>query len=63
MGLRKCGDEVEKGDLLAQVIHPYEGGVISEVRAPAEGILFFAHESPLVMENTVVFKVIKRLHK
>ena len=45
------------------MIHPYEGGVISEVRAPAEGILFFAHESPLVMENTVVFKVIKRLHK
>ena len=61
--MKKCGDEVEKGDLLAQVVHPYEGTVISEVRAPADGILFFAHESPLVMENTVVFKMIKRLHK
>ena len=61
--LRKSGDEVEKGELLAQIVHPYEGAVVSEVRAPADGILFFAHESPLVMENTIVFKMIKRLHK
>ena len=61
--LHKSGDEVEKGDILAQIIHPYEGNVISEVKAPADGILFFAHESPLVMENTIVFKMIKRLHK
>lgn len=60
---RQCGEEVAKGDVLAQIIHPYEGEVISEVKAPADGILFFAHESPLVMENTTVFKLIKRLHK
>ncbi len=61
--MHKSGDEVEKGEVLAQIIHPYEGAVICEVKAPADGILFFAHESPLVMENTIVFKMIKRLHK
>lgn len=28
-----------------------------------DGIVFFAHNEPLVLENTVVFKVIRRLHK
>ena len=61
--VRSAGDEVEHGELLAQIIHPYEGTVISEIKAPADGIIFFAHKSPLVMQNNVLFKMIKRLHK
>ncbi len=62
-GIKNSGAEVVKDELLAQVIHPYEGEVISEIRAPADGILFFSHTRPLVMENNIVFKMIKRLHK
>lgn len=61
--IKQSGDEVTQGELLAEVLHPYEGEVISRITAPADGIIFFAHKSPLVMENNVAFKMIKRLHK
>lgn len=61
--LRTCeaGDEVRQGDVLAQIIHPYEGTVTAEIKAPTDGIIFFAHKKPLVAENTLAFKMIKRL--
>lgn len=61
--LVSVGDEVSRGDVMAQIIHPYEGTVISEIAAPADGIVFFEHEKPLVTENSLTFKLIKRLHK
>ncbi len=56
------GDEVHRGDVLSEIIDPYEGEVISQVIAPTEGIIFFAHKSPLVNENEIVYKIIRRLH-
>lgn len=63
--LRTCeaGDEVRNGDVLARIIHPYEGTVTAEIKAPTDGIIFFAHKKPLVAENTLVFKMIERQHK
>lgn len=60
---RHPGDEVKRGDVLAEIIHPYEGNVISEVVCSGDGILFFAHKEPLVMQNTVVYRLVKRVHK
>lgn len=57
------GDEVHMGDLLAEIVHPYEGHVISQVLSPTEGILFFAHKKPLVTENEIIYKIIRRLHQ
>ena len=59
----EAGDEVHQGDVLAKIIHPYEGAVTAEIKAPTDGIIFFAHNKPLVAENTLVFKMIKRLQK
>ena len=61
--IKRSGDEVKQGELLAEIIHPYEGEVIDRVTAPADGIIFFTHTKQLVMENNVIFKMIKRLHK
>ncbi len=61
--LKKVGDEVCRGEPLADIIHPYEGTVISEIISPADGILFFTHKKPLITENALAFKMIKRLHK
>lgn len=55
------GDEVIQGEPMAHILHPYENTVLEEIKAPCNGIVFFAHKSPLVSEATVVYKIIKRL--
>lgn len=56
------GTEVARGDLMATIIDPCEGEVVSQILAPTDGIVFFAHSKPLVMEREIIFKVIRRLH-
>ncbi|WFR59409.1 M14 family metallopeptidase [Anaerocolumna sp. AGMB13025] len=60
---KEPGDEVTFGDLLAEVVDPIEGEVISQIIAPSDGIIFFAHGKPLVVENCTVYKLIRRLHE
>ena len=48
-----------KGQLLAETIDPYEGTVTEILTAPADGIVFFAHNEPLTYANTAVFKLIE----
>lgn len=57
------GQEVHRGQELASILDPLEGEVISRVLAPTDGIVYFAHSDPLVMEGTIVFKIIRRLHE
>lgn len=61
--LKNPGEEVRMGDALGEVVHPYEGDVISQILAPTDGVLFFAHNNPFVTENEVIFKIIRRLHE
>lgn len=56
----KVGDEVIKGQILAQVIDPYEGEVLESLESPADGIVFFAHNDPLTYANTAVYKLVVR---
>lgn len=60
--LHKPGDEVKFGDVLAEVVDPIEGEVISQILAPSDGVIFFAHSKPLVIQNCIVYKMIRRLH-
>lgn len=60
---RNTGDEVIFGDILAEIIDPFEGEVISQIAAPSDGIIFFAHTKPLVMQNCIIYQMIRRLHK
>lgn len=55
----KVGQEVMKGELLAEVVHPYEGMVVEQIFAPEDGIVFFSHDNqPLTYANTAVFKIV-----
>lgn len=54
--------EVERGELLAEVLHPYDGSVIAEICSPFDGIVFFANTEPMAFENSAIFKLIKKLH-
>lgn len=61
--LSEPGDEVRRGDILASVISPDDGETVSRIESPTDGIIFFAHSNPLVMEGTVIYKIIRRLHQ
>ena len=56
--LAEVNSRVEKGQLLAYILDACEGEVLEEIRATASGILFFAHNKPLVYANTAVFKML-----
>lgn len=59
----KPGEEVYRGEVLATITDPLEGDVISQILSPTDGIVFFGHNAPLVMEGTIIFKIIRRLHE
>lgn len=61
--LKEPGDPIYHGDVLGEIIDPYSGEVISRVVSPTEGLVFFAYTEPTVMEDAVVYKVIRRLHE
>ncbi len=58
----EIGAEAAKGDVLAQIYHPYDGELIGEITAPVDGIVFFAHNKPLIAERELAFKIVKRMH-
>ncbi|MBO5198234.1 MAG: succinylglutamate desuccinylase/aspartoacylase family protein [Lachnospiraceae bacterium] len=60
--LKSPGDEVRFGEVLAEIVDPIEGEVISQILSPSDGIIFFAHTKPMVIQNCVVYKMIRRLH-
>lgn len=59
---KNAGEEVQVGDVLAEIIDPLEGEIREQILAPSDGVIFFAHDESLVMEHSTVFKLIKRLH-
>lgn len=61
--LARPGVEVHRGEVLAEILDPYEGEVTSRILSPTDGIVFFAHNAPLEPEGAVAFKIIRRLHE
>lgn len=54
----KVGDYIEEGTPLANIINPYDGGVMETLYAPISGVLFFMHSDPLTYADTAVIKII-----
>jgi predicted deacylase len=52
------GEEVNEGDLLCEIIHPFEGDIIGRIVSPVSGTVFFAYNKQLVVEYTDVFKIV-----
>lgn len=61
-GLVKPGEDVRYGNLLAEIIDPYEGTVKETIVAPTDGIVFFAHTENLITESEIAYRLIHRLH-
>lgn len=60
---KESGDPVFHDDVIAEIINPYEGEVIDTIKSPTDGIIFFSNNAPVVMENAVVYKIIRRMHE
>lgn len=58
-----AGDGIARGEILADIIDPYDGKVLEEIVAPIEGVIFFSHKAPLVNQNEIVYEIIKRFHE
>ena len=56
----KVGSAVKEGDVLARSLHPYEGEVIREVKAPVDGTVFFARHKSIICQHSLVFTIVKK---
>lgn len=57
------GQSVQKGQLLANILNPYDGELKDRILAPENGVVFFLYNEPLIYANTAAFKLIPtRLH-
>lgn len=58
-----AGEDVRYGQIMADIVDPYRGDVISHVKATTDGIVFFAHTSPLINQGDIAYRLIHRLHE
>lgn len=58
--LYKCksaNETIKKGEIIARIIDPYDGSVLEELKSPVNGIIFFAHNKPLILQNAIAYKI------
>ena len=53
------GEDVLKGQLLAYVYDVYTHEILSELKSPVDGVVFFLHNDPMTYANTAVMKIIE----
>lgn len=60
--LVRPGTEVKRGEIIANIVNPMTGEIADDIYAPTDGIIFYTQNSPMVYQNTILFKIIRRLH-
>ena len=50
---------VAQGDRLGQIVSPFEGAVLAEVRSPVDAMLFTLREYPLVYEGSLMARLVQ----
>ena len=55
----EAGPHVKEGQVLARILDPYDSSVLEEVKAPATGTVFFAHNKPLTLEHAIIYRIRK----
>lgn len=52
------GQKVSRGDILARIMHPYEGHEVCCIKSPVNGTVFFARHKSVTFQNTLLFRII-----
>lgn len=55
--MKTAGNQVKKGEVMALITDPYEGETLCEIKAPTSGVVFFAHNQPLALQQATLFKI------
>lgn len=55
----EAGHLVAKDQIIARIMHPYEGTLVSEVKSPCDGMVFFARNKSITYQNTVLFRILQ----
>ncbi|MFR9524132.1 MAG: M14 family metallopeptidase [Rikenellaceae bacterium] len=50
---------IRKGELLAEIVDPYDASIRESVYSPVNGVLFFNQENPLVIEGANLFDIVE----
>ena len=58
----KCGEYVRYGEKMAEILDTFDGSVREEITASTDGIVFFAHNTPLINQYETAFRMVHRLH-
>lgn len=56
----KHGAELEKGELIGQIVDPLRGVLLTEVRAPEAGMLFTIRDFPIVVQGSLMGRLLKK---
>lgn len=54
----EAGLPVSKGQIIAKIMHPYEGSLVTEVKSPCDGRIFFSRNKSITYQNTILFRII-----
>ena len=52
-----AGSTVAAGEKMAEILDPYDGSVRKKIMSPIDGTVFFAHNKPLALEHSIVFRI------
>lgn len=52
-----AGHTVAKGQVIARIMHPYDGSLVAEVLSPCSGMVFFSRNKSITYQNTVLFRI------
>ncbi len=58
--LARAGDLVKKGEVIAEVVHPYTAEVKERIRAEETGQVFFVRSTQAIMEHDLVYRIVPR---
>ncbi len=56
--VKNAGEHVTAGETIARILDPYDSSVLEDVQSPTDGTIFFAHNKPLALEHSIIYRVI-----
>lgn len=57
--LKSAQESVSKGDLLAEIVDPYDASIKDTIVAPVNGVVFFTQEKPLLRQGGRAFEIVE----